>query len=75
MCDFDVIEENFANDSCRCVCKNAVFNAYNGLVGAGQSHRHAMDAAMKVYRYHHPQDSAEAAEQIVERWILSQTVH
>lgn len=75
MCDFRVIEEDFANDPGRCVCKPAVFKAYNGLLDAGQSHRQAMEAAMKVYRYHHPEDSKEDSQLTVERWVLTQSMH
>ena len=71
MCDFREIEQDYANDDAKCVCKPAVFNAYQSLLPHG--HRKAMSAAMKIYRYHHPADTVEDAQITVERWLVAQT--
>ena len=71
MCDFRVIETDYANDAHKCVCKPAVFNAYESLLPHG--HQKAMDAAMKIYQYHHPDDTAEDALLTVERWLVAQS--
>jgi hypothetical protein len=70
MCDFRVIEKDYANDAYKCVCKLAVFTAYQSLLPHG--HKKAMDAAMKIYQYHHPHDSFEDASLTVERWLVAQ---
>lgn len=71
MCDFRVIENDFANDTARCVCKGAVLSAYETLSSHG--HKTALAAAMKIYQYHHPGDSAEDTQITIERWIVAQT--
>ena len=73
MCDFRVIEQDFANDAQKCVCKNAVLNAYKSLKPHG--HKTALAAAFKIYQYHHPGDTNEDTLLTVERWVLSQTIH
>lgn len=69
MCDFRIIEQDYANDAQKCVCKPAVYNAYMSLSSHG--HKRAMDAAMKIYAYHHPEDSIEDAQITVERWVVA----
>lgn len=71
MCDFRIIEQDFANDAQKCVCKPAVFNAYSSLKPHG--HKRAMHAAMKIYQFHHPDDSTEDAQITVERWVIAQS--
>jgi len=71
MCDFRIIEKDFANDAQKCVCKSAVLNAYKGLSAHG--HKTAIAAAMKIYNYHHPEDSLEDSQITVERWVVAQS--
>jgi hypothetical protein len=71
MCDFRVIEQDYANEAAKCICKPAVFNAYETLKSHG--HKKAMDAAMKIYLYHHPEDTIEDAQITVERWLVAQS--
>ena len=71
MCDFRIIEKDYANDVHKCVCKPAVFTAYQSLLPHG--HKKAMDAAMKIYQYHHPDDSLEDCQITVERWLVAQS--
>lgn len=71
MCDFRIIEQDFANDAQKCVCKPAVYNAYQSLLSHG--HKKAMDAAIKIYKFHHPDDSKEDVQITVERWVIAQS--
>lgn len=63
-----------ANDPERCKCKGAVLRAYGSLVKEQPVYR-AMDAARRVYRHHHPEDSTENAALTVERWVNEEHFH
>lgn len=64
-----------ATDPVRCKCHGAVLRVYNGLVEAGRPECNAMEAAMIVYRHHHPEDSKSDASLIVERWVNAGHFH
>lgn len=55
-------------DDKMCKCRRAVMNAYNTLV-KDDPESVAMDAAYRVYRYHHPEDAPSLAKLTVERWV------
>lgn len=73
MCDFRIIEEDWSKDKERCVCKPAVFNAYEGMLESGASSKKALEAALKVYRFYHPKDAKEASRLTVEQWLVAQS--
>jgi hypothetical protein len=75
MCDFREIGFDGANDADRCICKPHVLNAYEGMIGSGASQKSALEAAYRVYRNYHPDDSKEDSRLTVERWVLAQTLH
>lgn len=75
MCDFRTIEFDGANDADRCVCKPHVLNAYENMLQSGASQKSALDAAYRVYRNYHPEDSKEDSRLTVERWVLAKTIH
>lgn len=75
MCDFRVIEDDWAADPARCICKPAVFKAYNGMLASGASEKSAMSAAYRVYLHHHPADKGLAGKVTVERWLSAQSMH
>jgi hypothetical protein len=60
-----------ADEDPLCMCRQAVERAYKTLVGAGHPESMALDAAKRVYRHHHPEDSREMANLTVERWVAS----
>ncbi len=64
-----------ANDEARCRCRGAAMRAYGGMKDHGSSEHEAVDAAYRVYRFHHPQDSKDDARLTVERWIYSARAH
>lgn len=72
MCDFRVIEYDGANDPAKCVCKDAVLNAYDGMMQAGCSTKKAVEVAWHVYRSYHPDDTKEDSRLTVERWLVSE---
>ena len=75
MCDFRTIEFDGANNTERCICKPHVLNAYEGMLATGAGQRRALDAAYRVYRNYHPDDSKEDSRLTVERWVLAKSVH
>ena len=56
-----------ANDAERCKCRGAVLRTYNAMLD--EPEQVAFDAALRVYRYHHPEDSGETSQLTVERWV------
>jgi len=60
-------------DPCR--CRDAVTRAYRTLCEAGQAESRAYEAAVRIYRFHHPEAAPGAAAGVVERWIDAGTVH
>ncbi len=50
-----------------CKCYAAVMNAFESLVDGPYSV--AFDAALRIYRYHYPNDNKNTAKLTVERWV------
>jgi len=65
------IEFDGANNPVRCKCKGAAINAYRGMKTSGAAESEAVDAAYRIYRYHHPKDTREDSLLTVERWIYA----
>ncbi len=52
-----------------CKCYGAVLRTYKAM---GDEPPHvAMEAAQRVYRHHHPEDSKEDAFLTVQRWVTA----
>jgi hypothetical protein len=66
-----VIDRQDYGHSRRCQCKAATLRAYEELRARGESIRVAMEAASVVYRYHHPEFSAQGAIQSIAGWLLN----
>ncbi|MCB1783080.1 MAG: hypothetical protein KDI13_03725 [Alphaproteobacteria bacterium] len=71
----DDLKFDGAFDPGRCKCQGAVLRAYSGLIEAGQPECNALEAALIVYRHHHPEDSKADASLIVERWVHAGHFH
>lgn len=56
-------------------CRMAVERCYLGLCRCGQPERYALEAAVTVYRYHHPDTTAHQAETIVSGWLSGPMRH
>ena len=56
-------------DGSRCDCRSAVTRAYRSLLGTGNSPTIALEAATRIYRYHHPEASLDMALTAVEAWV------
>lgn len=52
-----------------CKCYKAVMNAFQSIIGDNEPRNVAFDAALRVYRYHYPNDNKMAAHITVERWL------
>jgi hypothetical protein len=50
-------------------CRSSVARAYYGMLECGVSPFCALDAAARVYKYHHPGDSIHVARSRVEEWL------
>jgi hypothetical protein len=58
-----------------CVCRAAVIRAYGGMMAAGLPDSKALDAAVRVYRYHHPDEPVDRARDLVETWVFTGPLH
>lgn len=56
-----------------CKCYGAVMRTFQGL--SDEPQQIAMEAAIRVYRHHHPEDSKENANLTVERWVSAGNMH
>lgn len=57
-----------AKDPDRCKCQGAVLRTYGQMVKDNPQYI-AMEAARKVYSFHHPEDKFCDAALTVERWV------
>ncbi len=71
-CNFP-IEKGVRPAAADCKCYGAVMRMYKSL--SDQPTHIILDAAQKVYRFHHPEDSKRDALLTVERWIAAEHVH
>ena len=62
-----------ARDACR--CRVAVERAFAGMVAGGAPDSVAMEAAARVFRYHHPEASERHAWDTVETWLFTGPLH
>jgi hypothetical protein len=56
-------------------CREAVERAFAEMKASGAPERHAVEAALFIYRYHHPEVPADLAEAEVSRWTIGRLVH
>ena len=54
---------------------SAVERAFIELSALGVPQGHAVEAALIVYRFHHPEIPVQAAVVDVTRWTIGQTLH
>jgi hypothetical protein len=64
-----------ATDEGRCRCKGATLRAYNGMKDSGAAECEAVEAAWRVYSFHHPKDAPYDSRLTVERWIYADRAH
>ncbi|MBI1181624.1 MAG: hypothetical protein GC201_13815 [Alphaproteobacteria bacterium] len=50
-------------------CREAALRAYRSLRDSGVIDRHAFEAAVRVFRHHHPETYPLQARHIVAEWI------
>jgi hypothetical protein len=56
-------------------CRPAVERAFIELSALGVPQAHAVEAALIVYCFHHPEIPVQAAVTDVTRWTIGQTLH
>lgn len=56
-------------------CQAAVQRAFVEMKASGAPERHAVEAALFIYRLHHPEVPADLAEAEVSRWTIARRVH
>ncbi len=66
-CDIPV--QKGVRSSADCKCYKAVMRTFGSLQDEPPSV--ALEAAIRVYRYHHPEDNLVDANLTVERWVTS----
>lgn len=67
--EFSCSEDEF------CVCRDIVRRAHAGMIHKGADARCAVDVAIRVFRYHHPDTGPIAARELVEHWVLEGHLH
>lgn len=71
MCE--ILFESGVKSPAECKCYAAVMRTYLSLNKVPD--QVAMEAALRVYRYHHPEDSKHDATLTVERWVNEEHIH
>lgn len=71
MCDFKPVLGIKAAADCKCY--GAVMRTYAGM--SDEPDHVASQAALRVYRYHHPEDPLDKAALTVESWINAGSHH
>jgi hypothetical protein len=56
-------------------CRVAVRRAYQELRQLGRPDQHAFEAAVTIYRYHHPHVPAHLAGEVVQDWVWDGVRH
>ncbi len=64
-----------ACEAAACGCRPMVERAFRELVGRGQPMTHALEAALVVMRWHHPEVPPPEAAEIVARWVADGRPH
>lgn len=55
------------------ICRQAALRAYHALRMRGEGETTAFDAAVAVYRFHHPETPILDSVDLVDRWIEEST--
>ena len=56
-------------------CRPAVVRAYTELRARGEPDQYCLDAALTVYRWHHPETPQPQALNIVSSWVDTPVLH
>ncbi|WP_162937768.1 hypothetical protein [Indioceanicola profundi] len=56
-------------------CQAAVERAFAEMKASGAPEKHAVEAALFIFRLHHPDVPADRAEAEVFRWTVGRSVH
>jgi hypothetical protein len=64
-----------AGEEAICVCRDAVRRCYAGMTRSGAPDKVAMEAAVRVYRHHHPEAPTHLSRETVEVWVYAGSRH
>ena len=67
------VQEN-VKKAADCKCYGAVMRAYK-CMKSDEPETVALEAAVRVYRHHHPEDSKHDARLTVQSWVHAEHVH
>ena len=65
--------EKGVRNAADCKCYGAVMRTYTAM--SDEPHAVAVEAAVRVYRFHHPEDSKHDASLTVQRWVTAGNMH
>lgn len=74
----DDMDEQFDDDldgAHDCHCQKAVQRAFVGMLASGAPRSVALEAATRVFLYHHPDVPAAEAHGTVEHWVFTGPLH
>ena len=70
-CDIEPVEG--VKSAADCKCYPAVLRTYKCM--SDEPEHVALEAALRVYRYHHPEDPKDKARLTVESWVYADSHH
>jgi hypothetical protein len=73
MCEVIVVETGFRKPVQDCSCYQAVMRTFRHM--SDEPQQIALQAALRVYRHHHPEDAKADALITVQRWVADQHIH
>lgn len=65
--------QNGVKNAADCKCYSAVMRTYSTM-SEEQPRNVAFEAALRVYRFHHPEDTKADSHLTVERWVSEKSV-
>jgi len=70
-----VIEQSCRPAADPCVCRDIVERAHASMLEKGADSGSALESAVRVFRYHHPETSQLESRNLVEQWVLGRHLH
>ena len=68
-------EDASCSEDAFCVCRDIVRRAHSGMMHRGFDEGSAVEVAIRVFRYHHPDASFAESRELVEHWVLGRHLH
>ena len=68
-------DEKSCSEDAYCVCRDIVRRAHAGMMHKGADEASAVEVAIRVFRYHHPETSFTESRELVEHWVQDRHLH